>query len=147
MAHYPIFNLQLVQQREYIRKPQAADFKIKFVTTNQSTFKQIVNSNSVIDTDELRQRVRMILRTEYGELAEKLDFGSEVYKYKHLDLFAEETLEGVKQAVVDAITPIIDEDDNLEVDVIPKKGGGPFYCQNVNIYIYINEQMLYYFSL
>lgn len=145
---FPIFNLKFLQASEVVSNHYNYNLCVKFkVSNNRDDGNDVVNK-SVIDKEELKQRIRILLRTEQNELLNKEDFGSKVYTYKHLDILADSTLQGTKQTVLNELSNIIDTETNiLDVEVIPKMTDGPFYCQNVNIYIYLNNELLFDFIL
>lgn len=145
---FPIFNLKFMQTSEYVRNDNKYNFCIKFKTSNNRDDGSDIINKSVLDKEELKQRIRILLRTEQNELLNKEDFGSKVYIYKHLDILADSTLQGIKQTILNELSNIIDTQTNiLDVEVIPKIADGPFYCQNVNIYIYLNSELLFDFIL
>lgn len=145
---FPIFNLKFLQASEVVSNHYNYNLCVKFkVSNNRDDGNDVVNK-SVIDKEELKQRIRILLRTEQNELLNKEDFGSKVYTYKHLDILADSTLQGIKRTVLNELSNIIDTETNtLDVEVIPKMTDGPFYCQNVNIYIYLNNELLFDFIL
>ena len=141
---FPIFNLKFLQASEVVSNHYNYNLCIKFKASNNRDDGNDVVNKSVID----KQRIRILLRTEQNELLNKEDFGSKVYTYKHLDILADSTLQGIKQTVLNELSNIIDTETNtLDVEVIPKMTDGPFYCQNVNIYIYLNNELLFDFIL
>lgn len=147
-SSFPIFNLKFLQASEVSSNHSNYDLCVKFKVFNDRDDGNDVVNKSVIDKEELKQRIRILLRTEQNELLNKEDFGSKVYTYKHSDILADSTLQGIKQTVLNELNNIIDTETNvLDVEVIPKMADGPFYCQNVNIYIYLNNELLFNFVL
>lgn len=149
-SSFPIFNLKFLQTVKTMdtTNNNNYDFCINFKTYNNKDDGYDVVNRTVIDKEELKQRIRILLRTEQNELLNKEDFGSRIYTYKHLDILADSTITGIKQTVLNELSNIIDTESNtVDVEVIPKISNGPFYCQNINIYIYLNNELLYDFVL
>lgn len=96
--------------------------------------------NSVEDTQELKQRIRSLLRIEYGEFRFQPELGSYLATMKHKDLHANATIQGVYSIVMNVLNEF---GDDFSVIVAPKKVDGPFYCQNLNIYVYKSNKLLF----
>ena len=148
VSKYPVFKLSFLQGKENNLEYSNSAFTLKFRTSNQIINKDLTNK-AVISDEEIRQRIKILLRTEKDELLNKEGFGSQVYLYKHEDLLADSTIQGIQDTIEDELKNILDlsGDNKLEVKAIPKKANGAFYCQNINVYIIYNDELLYEFTL
>ena len=149
LSKYPIFNIQFFQEKEYIRTKYDNVFKITFNTNINLKDINDSNNKNVLDLEELKQRIMIHLRTEYNELLSSNLIGSNVYKYKHEDLLAETTINGITDTVTNELKTLFEDlkDKEIEVKVYPYKIDSPFYCQNLNIEIYINKEFIYNFNI
>lgn len=144
-SKYPIFRIKFLQETDYIHSANSNNFKIRFKTTDLLSNENIINS-VIHNIEELKQRIMILLRTEYQELGNNL-IGSKLYTYKHQDILSESVQNNIIDTVTKEINSIVDSNTVVKVTVSPKKIDGPFYCQNLNIYIYLNEQLIYSFNL
>lgn len=108
--------------------------------TNKDSARMDRKISTVFDKDELRQRIIIALRTEYNETEFMDDFGSFLVTQRHEDITEEKVHNNVRDIVLSVIG---DKLDNPDVRVVPKKINGPFYCSNLNIYVYDDDELLF----
>jgi hypothetical protein len=90
------------------------------------------------------QQVIIRLRTELKELPVRPNIGSKLRIAKHGRLNSPLNMSTIEAMTVEAIKGIVPE---VEVVAKAEFGIGPFYCQNVNIYIYSNGTLFHKFSV
>ena len=144
-SKYPIFKIDFFQNTDYIRTDNSS-FKIQFKTTNLVAHEDIMNP-TIHDIEELKQRIMILLRTEYKELNNNNLIGSKLYTYKHEDILSESVKNGIIDTITEELKTIVDNDTIIKVTVSPELIDGPFYCQNLNIYIFLNDNLVYNFNL
>ena len=96
--------------------------------------------STVIDKDEIRQRIIIALRTEYGEAKVNDELGSYLVTQRHEDITSEDVHNNVRNIVLNAIGSYLN---NPDVIVVPKRINGPFYCSNLNIYVYEDDELFF----
>lgn len=142
---YPIFQIQFLQEDQHIERDIKDNcFVVKFITTNLNDKKHKQNK-AIHNLDELRQRVMIALRTEENELTDSNLLGSKLYIYKHKDILSLDVQQGIIDTITNYLNNMLDGIYNIEVKVIPKKIDNPFFCQNLSIYIFLNDELLYDF--
>lgn len=115
-------------------------FRIDFITDRDNRTLD-AKAATVTGKYELRQRIMLKLRTELGELRLKPDFGSYIVTQRHEDIRSQSVQSMIQSIVLSEVRDILD---NPRVSVIPRrKTGTPFYCQNINVYIYNDEELLF----
>ena len=140
---YPVLRIRFEQGQESKAVDNANKLCVRFTTCQgQETMNRKIST--VSDKDELRQRIMMRLRTEAGEVRLLPSLGSYVTILKHEDILSEKTHAELRSAVLFAIADIVED---ANVVVVPKRKTGPFFCQNINVYIYQKDTLLYSFSL
>ena len=116
--------------------------KINF-TTKQKT--GVTHKASLVnDTEQKLQQIRIALTTERGELPNRRDIGSRLSLAKHQNIHDPENLQNIEQYVLEAISGILT---SPVVRAKPEKGTGNFYCQNVGIYIYESDILIFKFYI
>lgn len=97
--------------------------------------------SSVHDIEEIKQRLIIKLRTELGEMRLKPEIGSYLVTQRHEDIMSQQTRTNVYQIVYAELGDLVE---NPKVIVTPKKKiGTPFYCQNLNVYVYDDDKLLF----
>ena len=140
---HPVLRIRFEQGQESAVIDSDKKLCVKFATCKgQETMNRKIST--VSDIDELRQRIMMRLRTEAGEMRLLPSTGSYVTILKHEDIMSEQTHAELKSAILFAISDIVQ---NPTVVIVPKRKSGPFFCQNINAYIYQNDILLYTLSL
>ena len=149
ISKYPIFNIKFLQEKEYIRSNHDNMFNIKFNTNTDLKDVNDSKNESVFNLEELKQRIIIHLRTERNELLSSNLIGSDIYTYKHKDLLAESTQQGISDTVTKELKTLFEDlkDKDIEVKVYPYKIDNPFYCQNLNVEIHIDKEFIYNFNL
>lgn len=115
--------------------------EIRFETDTYSS--NGVSNSSVNDIDQIKQLIMLRARTEYGDLA-NIPFGSNMYLMKHLDIRSKEVHNNIQKIIYDIVKDLLD---NPSVIVKVEKSNSYFYCQNINIYIYEDGELLFSFPL
>ena len=96
--------------------------------------------STIFDKDEIKQRIIIALRTEYGEVPFMNNLGSYLVTQRHEDINSEKVHNNVRAIVLNAIGNKLE---NPEVRVVPKRKDGPFFCSNLNIYVYENDKLFF----
>ncbi len=122
-------------------KKKAEGFNISFRTSNDSIQ---TKTASVWGEDELKQRILILLRTQLGDIETQPDYGTELVNQKHLDITDQRVLQKVHDIVFNAVSPLLDDP---RIYVQKKITEGPFYCQNIDIYIYDGKKEIYNFEM
>ena len=142
ISAYPVLRVDFLVARENLLKEKQSPFSISFKIDTEDDGKSL-KADSIYDTDELKQRIKWLLRTELGEISTQPAYGTELAITKHLDIASKSTIAKVKDIVLGGITDIVEDP---SVIVLRKIGTGTFYANNLNIYIYSGEKLLYDFS-
>ena len=141
ISPYPIFKVIFRQQKEYdtdadIYKPDSSNrIKIKFKTVAMPTGNQV--GISCYDEEEIKQRIRILLRTNFGEISSKEDFGTLLNNYRHKDLTQKAIRTTIEEQVEADLVNILD---NPSVMARHERVNSQFYYQNLTLYIYNNDQ-------
>lgn len=142
-SKYPVLRVRFEQGQDVAAVDGNNKLCVKFATCQgQESMNRRIST--VSDINELRQRIMIRLRTEAGEIGLLPSVGSYVTILKHEDILSEKTQAELQSAVLFAIADIVQ---NPKVVVVPKRKSGPFFCQNINVYIYQNDILLYTLSL
>ena len=140
-SDYPPLRIDFEQGEEQIPyEIKNKQLCINFITAQQD---RTLNAKgaTVTDIEEIKQRLIIALRTELGELRLKPDLGSIIVTQRHEDIMSAEVRGAIYRIVMDEIGDTLE---NPQVVVTPKKKiGTPFYCQNMNVYVYDDEKLLF----
>ena len=119
-----------------------AQFKISFIHKEKTG---ITHTASLVnDIDMKLQEIRIALTTEREELPKRPNIGSQLHLIKHDNLYDPATLHLVEQAVKESLRTILPD---ARVLAKPERGIGNFYCQNISIYIYHQNNLIFKFYL
>ena len=153
--HYPSLNISWYETEfpilclnwEQLEKPlgETGDdtLTITFNTGNGKT--EFVKKVAPIrHKKELAQRLAIILRTELGSSALSPGLGTTLCLDKHKDLRELKVLQSIQNKILAAIDELVD---NPAVILKVEEKDGPFYCQNVNVYIYQDNDLVYETSI
>lgn len=142
-SNYPVLRLNFEQQQSYSTRRMSDKLKVDFITDQAS---KTMNGKFVVVTgkDELRQRIIIRLKTERGEMNLFKNLGSYLVTQRHEDIMSEETKTLVENIVLAEVADILE---NPKVIAVPKHTTGPFFCQNMNVYIYEDDELIYVLSL
>ena len=135
----PSFKLRWKQGRSQSTK-EPHSFSLKFFT-GRAVKKN--TAKALYDNDEIKQRIIMQLKTEYGSVERNKELGSYLFKLKHEDLTTDYVRSELKAIVEDVVRDYLD---SPTVEVKHAYGQGPFYCQNLNVYIYNNNKPFFEFA-
>lgn len=117
-------------------------FKLMFYTSKPEPLKEF---NTINSTEELKQRVKVLLRTELGDIQDSSTYGTSLIADKHLDITSAAVVNSVQSIVLEAVTDLLDEPSVVVERAF--SSSGPFYCQNLNVYIYDGVDEIYEFEL
>ena len=146
VADYPVFHLQFAQKMENA-KEEHEGFHLQFATYNHNLQSPAI-VKSVINEAWLQQYIRNFLRTEYGELRNRSTFGSHLYQQKHKNLIQADVINAIQDTIEAELEKALDlYEGEIRIVASPEKVDGPFYCQNMMIYIFKDESLIYQFSL
>lgn len=147
-GEYPVCRIVFRQGNVYDKETETLSLsnmqcKISFYVINEDEEDSIV-AKTVLDDDELRQRILIALRTELNSLSNNLDFGSDLQLDRHEDITQQKTLDSIQQHVYEIVAPLLTDP---QVYVRKELSSGTFYCQNVNVYIYDGDTPIYTYQL
>lgn len=141
ISPYPILKITFRQQKEYdtdaeIYQPNSSNkIKIKFKTIAMPTGNQV--GISCYDKEEIKQRIRILLKTNLGEISSKEDFGTLLNNYRHKDLTQQSIRTTIEEQVEADLANILE---NPSVMARHERINSIFYYQNLTLYIYNNDQ-------
>lgn len=120
----------------------SADFELNFEFVKK---KNKYYKAEIFDTIKQKsQEIRIKLRTERGEIRRREELGSKLYAIKHEELYNNNNIRLIENMVIEALEGAIP---NMEVIAKPEKGIGNFYAQNVGVYIYSDEMLIFKFYI
>ena len=126
-------------------QPEYSDtnFCLSFLT--QTAQEQVSHGAVVLyENDALAQNIRIRIDTELSELIKRPTVGSLVQTIRHSQMYDLVNMSGLETAIKNAISPILPD---AVVKVKAELGTGNFFCQNVNVYIYLGDFLFYSASL
>lgn len=139
-SDYPVLRIDFEQGQEVkTRVLKQSRIRIDFLTDKQDR----VNDRrfeTVSDKEELKQRIMILLRTERGEISCCPEVGSYLVTQRHEDINSLNTKTMVENIVYNEVMNILE---NPTVVAVPKKKGGPFFCQNMNVYVYEGTELFF----
>ncbi len=134
LSEYPVLNINFIQNKTS-KKIDENPLRMKAMfSVNQKG--KTENCQTVLDEDELIQRIMILLRTEYGSIPRDKKFGSYINTERHEDITDDGVLERIKSLVEEELTDILDNPTVVVKRVITDE---IFGSQNINIYIYNNK--------
>jgi hypothetical protein len=141
MAKYPSFLLSFkTEEKNENIKPEG--FTISFDTNKQPNTSS--KFASVKENNEIAQAIRIRIRSELGELRNNSSIGSVLLLHKHKRINSEEPIEQIKSIINNIVSNITEEE--FYVEVVQENGSGNFYCQNITVYIYLKNELIYQFQ-
>ena len=138
---YPAFKLDFKQGKAALSQIEDNGFMLNFMTNG---VKGNYRCYAIRDAEQLKQRIAVILKTELGDIKNLENFGTLIRTLKHLDITADSTLQAIHDMVYDVISSMLEEP---SIKVVKRKKDGPFFCQNLDVYIYDGENELYKFEI
>jgi hypothetical protein len=136
----PVLRLDFEQAEEVVpMEPSSKQICIDFVSA-QDERSLDAKALTVTDMEEVKQRLMVRLRTEYGEMSTKSDFGSYLVTQRHEDIMSTEVQNMIQSIVFSEVADLLDAP---KVIVAPKKKDGPFYCQNLSVYVYNDGELIF----
>lgn len=142
-SNYPVLKLDFEQGQPCAERKIHKRLRIDFIADQDS---KVMNQKftTVNGIEELRQRIMIRLRTERGEMGLFKELGSYLVTQRHEDIMSDNVKAFVENIVYAEIADILQ---NPRVVAIPKKKDGPFFCQNMNVYIYDDSDLIYVLSI
>lgn len=137
---HQVLRIDFEQAEETARmSPKDNQFCIDFISVqDERSFD--AKALTVSGIEEVKQRLMVRLRTEYGEMNLKQGLGSYLVTQRHEDILSEEVQNMIRSIV---FSEVIDMLPNPSVVVKPKKKDGPFYCQNISVYVYNDDELIF----
>lgn len=131
-SDYPVLRLKFRTGRNATDPPKLENgITLSFYLGEKTHANQI---DSALDKEELRQRIMILLR-----------INEQVIAKRHLDILAKETIDGIHDAVLDVVSPFLE---NPGVTVKKRElNDSPFSWQNLDIYIYDGKEEIYNFTM
>lgn len=142
-SQYPKFRLQFHQGQEQKIIEHPGCLKIRF-NSKQRKINEGLSSQLLNSKEELKQRILLRLRTELGDIKKRPDYGSDIVSVRHLDINSADTQQKIIDTVYDQVSDIID---NPVIKAVPAICDGTFFCQNIDVYIYDGEELIYRFNV
>lgn len=142
-SNYPTLRLSFEQGQPCSERKKYTRLRVDFITDYSS---RIMHRKFAVvnDRSELRQRIMIRLRTEKGETKLLKNLGSFLVTQRHEDIMSDTVKAYVESIVLLEVSDILAKP---KVVAVPKRKSGPFFCQNMNVYIYENESLIYVLSL
>lgn len=141
---YPLLHLPFKSGKNF-SSPNPIPPNSLSLSFDVGSYEQPKESFALRDIEELRQRIMVILRTEFGEIHGEKTFGAKIPTLKHLDITKEETLSQVQQHVYETVSSLLT---SPRVEVRRKKlPESHFYNQNLFVYVYDGKTEIYNFIL
>ena len=142
-SEFPVLCLSWEQQETPAGRLGSEGFTITFDTSNERT--EFTKSVAPVrHSKELAQRVAILLRTELGSSPLSPELGTTLVLNKHKDIRDMQVLKSIQGKILAAIDGLVE---NPAVILKVEEKDGPFYCQNVNVYIYQNSDLIYQTSI
>ena len=142
ISDYPVLNINFMTNKISEKKEENPEI-LKIAFSVNKTSKKTA-PGSVYDTDELRQRIMILLRTEYGSIPVDQEFGSYINTMRHEDITNDGVLNRIRNIVEEEIAGILD---NPSVEVRRVITNEIFGSQNINVYIFDNNKPVYEFTM
>lgn len=124
-------------------KHSQSKFRIRF-RTNQKDLSGGKLAKATNGKELLRQLIMTRLRTEQGDCCLMKEFGSKVHLAKHKDIMSDSVRSQLENNILSKISDLLE---NPEVVIAAEESDDFFYCQNLNVYIYDGEELIYEFQL
>ena len=138
-SEFPVFQIKWEQQEVPASRPSDERFTLSFHTISRRT-SETKAVRPVRHERELIQRIAILLRTEIGSCRLSRGLGTTLSLDKHKDIRDIQVLQSIQGKIISAIDGLVE---NPAVVLKVEEKDGPFYCQNVNVYIYQNDELLY----
>lgn len=140
---YPVFKTNFHILNNPPVKKDKRSFRLSFTTNqNEANYKKI---KTIHNDDEIRQRIMLKLRTELNDIFHHQNFGSNINIQRH-KIITDSNLELLASIAQDAIQNIT-ENDTYQVEAKQIKRNNNFVTENINLYIYRNEELFFVFEL
>lgn len=134
--------LRISFHTEVMNKEQRAPFAMTFYVSNKN--ENLKTVQTVRDIESKVQLIRIRAMTEYGELSNRADVGSDISKTRHGNLYDADHIETIRRYVVEMIKDLLTD---YEVIVQPKNTEGNLYCHNMGVDIISEGKNIYSFTI
>lgn len=143
-SEFPTFktNFQIMLDKKNILKDKEKYFKLSFNTDFNKDKK--IKFKTIQEEDELKQRIMIKLRTELGEIYHNQNFGSSINIYRH-DIINDTTLSLLSSLALDTIKNITNDEYKVTAKQVKRKNS--FSTENINLYIFKNNELFLTFEL
>lgn len=142
-SEFPVLCLDWEQQEKPVDDLVNDSLELTFNTNNWRS--EYTKTVAPLRHDrELAQRITILLRTELGSSKLSPNLGTTLNLEKHEDLRDIQVLKAIQSKILAAINDLVK---NPAVILKVEEKDGPFYCENVNVYIYQNSVLIYQFSI
>lgn len=139
---YPVFKTNFHIINNPPAKKDKRSFRLRFTTNqNESAYKKI---KTIYKDDEIKQRIMLKLRTELNDIFHHQDFGSNINMQRH-KIITDANLELLASMAQDTIQNITNDTYRVEAKQIKRNNN--FVTENINLYIYRNEELFFVFEL
>jgi hypothetical protein len=140
---FSIFNMSFLQKQEKDKRTPEGIFEFNF-DASSATNREKKNTRSIHGLEELKQRLIILFRTEEGACPLNTNLGSKLVIQKHKDINSMPVLQEIQRIVKEKINDLV-EDPAVVIKV--EKSDSAFFCQNVSIYIYQNNELIFKFEV
>lgn len=140
-AKYPSF-LLCFKTEESSENKKSEGFVVTFDTNKELNLGN--KFAGIKENDEIAQAIRIRVRSELGELKNNIGIGSTLLLHKHKKIDPKKTIEQIKSIVSDIVASITEKE--FSVEAIQENGSGNFFCQNITVYIYLKDELIYQFQ-
>jgi len=142
-SEFPVLCLNWEQQEKSADELVSNSLELTFITNNRrSEYTRTIAP--LRHNRELAQRITILLRTELGNSKLSPNLGTTLNLEKHEDIRDIQVLKAIQNKILAAINGLVE---NPAVILKVEEKDGPFYCENVNVYIYQNSALIYQFSI
>lgn len=142
-SEFPVLCLSWEQQETPTESSDSEGLTLTFNTNNENTDSSITVS-PIRHMNELAQRLTILLRTELGSSPLSPELGTTLGLDRHKDIRDYQVLQSIQGKILAAIDGLVE---NPSVIIKVEEKDGPFYCQNVNVYVYQNSDLVYQTSI
>lgn len=142
-SNHSVLRIDFEQGQKYSERKIEGRLCLNFIS-DYSTKPVKAMFATVSNNDEIRQRIIIRLKTEKGEMRLKRTLGSYLVKQRHEDIMAAEVQEAIESIVLSEVYGVLEKP---KIIAKPVYTTGPFFCQNMNVYIYNDDELVYVLSL
>ena len=141
VSRHPSFLLRF-KTDEKTENEKSDGFIVTFDTNKEPDLSNKIASTK--ENDEIAQAIRIRIRNELGELRNNIEVGSTLLLYKHKVIESGKLIEKIESIVNNIVSSITDKE--FTVKAVQENGSGNFFCQNITVYIYLKDELIYQFQ-